>query len=113
MGLLLARQANDHMRCSLNSLKKVGLGDYIGQYHRLIGVIQGDARSLDYSSHAIGQMHRVEGCWICGDSNITLNEDAGSSEVHRDTLAFFGQPGLRSKIYALNLECYQSHSNPL
>ena len=47
------------------------------------------------------------------DSNITLNEDAGSSEVHRDTLAFFGQAGLRSKIYALNLECYQSHSNPL
>ena len=64
--LLLARQANDHMRCSLKSLKKVGLGDYIGQYHRLIGVIQGDARSLDYSSHAIGQTHRVEGCWICG-----------------------------------------------
>ena len=36
------------MSYSLNSLKGGHLGDYIGDYHR---VIQGDTRSLDYSSY--------------------------------------------------------------
>ena len=37
------------MSCSLNSLKGGYVGDYIGDYY--IGVIKGDARSLDYGSY--------------------------------------------------------------
>ena len=35
------------MSYSLNSLK----GDNMGDYYRTIGFIEGDTRSLDYSSH--------------------------------------------------------------
>ena len=36
---------------SLNSLKGVSMGDYIGDY--IIGVIKGDARSLDSGSYRV------------------------------------------------------------
>ena len=40
-----------HMSYSLNSLKGGYIGDYIGDYYR---VIKGDTRSLDYSSYDLG-----------------------------------------------------------
>ena len=44
-----------HMSYSLNTLKGGYIGDYIGHYYRSY---QGDARSLDCSSHGLQGVQR-------------------------------------------------------